>query len=323
MNAEQLAEWLVRHLPRISRLNLNPNRILVRHVFNWGGFVNHSFSVDDGSVKYHLKITDDRDSARKLQLWHKIQHVLERGYRAPEVIDWLDFREIGFAGLLQRKIDGRTASFRDDPVLVGQLIEMVSRLHKDAEIRFHLDTTASAKTCLDHFVETYIDRFNADMEEIATAQPSFVSASLFKWMRNETDRLRAAADSAAAFHNPAGYPVHGDLNEGNVLVTPNDWFVVDWDDLALGDPAVEFAVLLWPMVYQGRKWSEFSIPDVEDSFRERIEVCLRAQLLDEVIDPLADYVAADAVPSKQLEVQAAKRKGHEEALERYQSSWRP
>ena len=322
MNAEQLAEWLGRHLPRISRLNLDPNRILVRHVFNWGGFVNHSFSVDDGSVKYHLKITDDTESARKLQLWHRIQHVLERGYRAPEVMDWLDFPEIGFAGLLQRHIDGRTAAFRDDPVLVEQLIELVSRLHKDAEIRSHLNTPGSQKTYLDHFVETYIDRFNADLEEIATAQPSFVSASLFKWMRNETDRLRAAAASVSAFHNPAGDPVHGDLNEGNVLVTPNDWFVVDWDDLALGDPAVEFAVLLWPMVYQGRKWSEFSIPNVEDSFRARIEVCLRAQLLDEVIDPLADYVVADAVPSKQLEVQAVKRKGHEEALERYQSFWR-
>ena len=294
----------------------------MRHVFNWGGFVNHSFSVDDGSVKCHLKITDDIDSARKLRLWHKIQHVLQRRYRAPEVMDWLDFPEIGFAGLVQRQVNGRTANFRDDPVLVEHLIDLVSRLHKDAEIRSHLNTFESEKTCLDHFVETYIDRFNADMEEVVAAQPSFVSASLLKWMRNETERLLATADSAPAFHNPAGDPVHGDLHEGNVLVTPNDWFVVDWDDLALGDPAVEFAVLLWPMVYQGRKWSEFSIPDVDDSFRERIEVCLRAQLLDEVIDPLADYVAADAVPSKQLEVQVVKRKRHEEALERYRSLWR-
>jgi aminoglycoside phosphotransferase (APT) family kinase protein len=295
----------------------------VRHVFNWGGFVNHSFSVDDGTVKYNLKITDDIESAGKLQRWHKIQHVLHRGYRAPEVMGWLDFPEIGFAGLLQRQVDGRTANFRDDRVLVEHLIEMVRRLHTDAEIQSHLKTSGSEKTCLDHFVETYIDRFNADMEAIAAAQPSFVSASLLKRMRNETDRLLATADSAPAFHNPAGDPVHGDLNEGNVLVTPNEWFVVDWDDLALGDPAVEFAVLLWPMAYQGRKWSEFSIPDVDDRFRERIEVCLRAQLLDEVIDPLADYVAAAAVPSKQLEVQVVKRKRHEEALERYQSLWRP
>jgi hypothetical protein len=69
-------------------------------------------------------------------------------------------------------------------------------------------------------------------------------------------------------------------------VTPHEWFVVDWDDLALGDPAVEFAVLLWPIVDQGGKWSEFSIPDVENGFRKRIEVCLRAQLLDEVIEHL-------------------------------------
>jgi len=247
-------------------LKLNPNRIRVSHVFNWGGFVNHSFSVDDGSVKYHLKITNDAESARKLQLWHKIQHVLERGYRAPEVMGWLDFSEIGFAGLLQRHIDGRTANFRADPVLVGELIELARRLHRDDEIRSHLKTHASEKTCLDHFVDTYIDRFNADMDEIATAQPSFVSPSLLKWMRNETDRLRATADSVSAFNNRAVDPVHGDLNEGNVLVTPSDWFVVDWDDLTLGDAAVEFAVLLWPMVYHDRNWSEFSIPNVDDSF---------------------------------------------------------
>jgi hypothetical protein len=323
VNAEELAKWLAKHLPRISRLKFDPNRIRVRHVFNWGGFVNHSFSVDDGFAKYHLKMTQDKESARKLQRWHTIQYVLHQRYRAPEVIDWLDFSEIGFAGLLQRHVDGRTADFCNDPVLVEHLIELAGRLHNDAEIRSHLDTSAFAKTCLDHFVKTYIDRFHEDMEEIAKAQPAFVSASLFKWMRQETERLLATAGSATAFHNPADDPVHGDLNEGNVLVASNDWFVVDWDDLALGDPAVEFAVLLWPLVYQGSRWSEFSIPDVDDSFRQRIEVCLRAQLLDEVIDPLADYVAADAVPSKQIEVQVIKRQRHEVALERYQSRWRP
>ena len=322
MNAEQLEEWLGKHLPQISTLKFDPDRVRVRHVFNWGGFVNHSFSVDDGFAKYHLKITDDVESAGKLQRWHRIQHILHERYRAPEVMDWLDFPEIGFAGLLQRHVDGGTANFHDDPVLVEHLIELLGRLHKDAEIRSHLNTSGSAKTCLDHFVETYIDRFNADMEAISAAQPSFVSPLLLKWMRDETERLLATAGSVPAFHNPAGDPVHGDLNEGNVLVAPNEWFVVDWDDLALGDPAVEFAVLLWPMVYQGRQWGEFSIPDVDDRFRGRMKVCLRAQLLDEVIDPLADYVAADTVPSKQLEVQAVKRQQHEEALERYRSLWR-
>ena len=77
-------------------------------------------------------------------------------------------------------------------------------------------------------------------------------------MRDETDRLQETADSIEAFHAPASDAVHGDLNEGNVVVTPNAWFVVDWDDLALGDPAVEYAVLLWPIICQGGKSSRGS-----------------------------------------------------------------
>jgi aminoglycoside phosphotransferase (APT) family kinase protein len=152
---------------------------------------------------------------------------------------------------------------------------------------------------------------------MVSGQVPFVSASLFKWMEDETQRLWQMADAEEAFHTPAHGPVHGDVNEGNVLVTPARWFVVDWDDIALGDPAVEFAVLLWPMIYRGSRWRDFPIPDMDEGFARRMEICLRAQLLDEVIDPLADYVAARAVPSRQTEVRLAKRMRHEEALERY------
>jgi aminoglycoside phosphotransferase (APT) family kinase protein len=324
VNTEQLAEWLQRRLPRIPRLSLNSSRIKVTHVLNWGGFVNHSFSIDDGSVQYHLKITDDLESIMKLQLWRRIQSLLKQRYKAPEVIDWLDFPEIGFAGLLQQRIvGGRAARFRDDPVLLKQLIELASRLHEDADLRSILSASGSPKTYLDHFAETYIDRFNADMEAIERGRLPFLSSALLQWMRDEAGRLRAAAESVQAFHDRANDPVHGDLNEGNVIVTPNEWFVVDWDDLALGDPAVEFAVLVWPIVYQGGDWTDLNIPNVDSGFKRRIEVCFRAQLLDEVIDPLADYVAAGAVPSKQDEVQFVKRQRHEEALERYRLAWYP
>jgi hypothetical protein len=140
-------------------------------------------------------------------------------------------------------------------------------------------------------------------------------------MRNETDRLQATAFSIQAFHDHATEPVHGDLHEHNVLVTLDEWFVVDWDDLALGDPALDFAVLVWPVVLQGGGWNDLFTPDIDDNFRKRIEVCLRAQLLDEVIDPLADYVAAGVVPSQRAEVQRVKKQQHEEALERYRATW--
>jgi hypothetical protein len=63
------------------------------------------------------------------------------------------------------------------------------------------------------------------------------------------------------------------------------------------------------------------MPYIDSDFQARIEVCFRAQLLDEVIDPLADYVAAAMVPSKQAEVQLIKRLRHEEALDRYRATW--
>jgi aminoglycoside phosphotransferase (APT) family kinase protein len=234
----------------------------------------------------------------------------------------MDFPEIGFAGMLQQHIDGKAADFCNSPALVEELIEWGNRLHADADLRSHLSTSGSEKTYLDHFVETYIDRFTADLGLVAEGHLPFASSVLIEWMWHETDRLRETAESVQAFHHPATEPVHGDLNEGNVLVTANDWFVLDWDDLALGDPAVDFAVLLWPIVYERGQWSGFSIPN-ENGFRQRMEICLRAQLLDEVIDPLADYVAAGAVPSKQDEVQVVKRKRHEEALQRYRAVWCP
>jgi aminoglycoside phosphotransferase (APT) family kinase protein len=320
-HVERLAAWLKERLPRIPRLNLDPSRIQVSHVLNWGGFVNHSFSVQDGESRYHLKLTNDPDSVAKLQRWHTMRDGLERRYRAPRVMDWLDFPEIGFAGLVQQQIDGRNATFRESSALVDQLIELVGRLHKDADLASLLGESGPPKTCFDHFVETYIERFDADLEAIAGRELPFVSPALREWMRDETGSLREAAYSEPAFHVQATAPVHSDLNEGNVLVALNDWFVLDWDDLALGDPAVEFAVLLWPVVFEGGHWNEFSIPDADDAFRKRIELCFRAQVLDEVIDPLADYVAADAVPSRQAEVRRVKKQGHEKGLERYRSKW--
>ena len=261
MNSEQLAHWLETHLPQIPSLKLAQNRIKVSYVLNWGGFVNHSFTVDDGTRQYHLKITDDRESVGKLRLWREIHHLLELRHQAPKVIDWVDFPGIGFAGLLMEHINGHTANFCETPLLVERLISLANRLHRDEEIRTRLETRGARKTCLDHFIETYIDRFTADVEALSNDPPGFVSPMLLHWMRQETELLRQTADSEPAFHRPADQPVHSDLNEGNVLVTPDGFFILDWDDLSLGDPAVDFAVLLWPMIYQR--------PEVVRVFRSR------------------------------------------------------
>ena len=325
MDAEQLAAWLEDRLPGIASLKLNAQKTRVTHVLNWGGFVNHSFSVSDGSAQYHLKITNDAGGVSGLQRWRSVHDVLEERYRAPELTQWIDFSEIGFAGMLFQHLDGRTANFSDNTELVGQLLELADGLHKDEEIRSHITRISGAgsgKTYLQHFGETYIDRFTADLEIIAAGQLPFLSSALLAWMREETERLLEAAGRVPAFQRPAVEAVHSDLHEGNVLITADTWFVVDWDDLAIGDPAVDFAVLLWPMVWEGREWREIFTLGTGNGLAERMEVCFRAQLLDEVIDPLADYVMACAVPSKEAAVRLVKRKRHEEALEKYRAVWR-
>ena len=77
-----------------------------------------------------------------------------------------------------------------------------------------------------------------------------------------------------------------------------------------------------PRLRAGRHWSSFSIPADGDGFSDRMEICLRAQLLDEVIDPLADFVEARVVPDRKAEVQAAKRAAHEAAMEAYRKIYR-
>ncbi|HJZ95389.1 MAG TPA: phosphotransferase, partial [Candidatus Solibacter sp.] len=208
-------------------------------------------------------------------------------------------------------------TFTCNPALLRDVIELMQRLHGDTNLLSRLPTTAG-KTCLDHFVETYIERFAIDLEGIGAAELPFISPALPDWMRSETLALREFAESRPVFREPAVSPVHSDLNETNVLVTPSGWHIIDWDDLAPGDPAIDLAVLLWPLVWQGRDWRDL-VPRNE-SLRQRLEVCFRAQLLDEVIDPLSDYIDAHAAPSRMEEVRRVKRQRHEEALARYRAA---
>jgi thiamine kinase-like enzyme len=321
MNSEELAIWLEQHLPRLLRTHLTTQHTKVSHVLNWGGFVNHSFCVTDGSTRFHLKLTNNPEHWERFQTWRDLHDVLEQRYRTPKLLEWIEATEVGFAGFLFEYVDGHPADFCENPELVKQITELVDCLHNDSDIRSYLHKSASVKTYFDFFVETYIRRFTSDLKIIGADRPPFISTSLFTFMREQMDELREAASRMETFHNPAVEPVHCDLNEGNVLVTSTGWFILDWDDLSVGDPAVEFAVLLWPIVYAGKPLPDFAMSCRDDGFMKRFEICLRAQLLDEVIDNVADYVDAHTVPSRQTEVQLVKKKRHEDALKRYIAIW--
>ena len=101
-----------------------------------------------------------------------------------------------------------------------------------------------------------------------------------------------------AFSARASSPVHGDLWRGNILVADDGRLrIVDWDDLALGDPALEFAVLLEPIMELDPNASLEDLlqrrPDA--AFTQRFEMCLRAQRLYAPIEAAAEYIEAEAL----------------------------
>ena len=127
--------------------------------------------------------------------------------------------------------------------------------------------------------------------------PQVADATLLEWMTRETRRLEQMVRNSVAFEVPAQWPTHGDLYEGNTLITKaGDLYVLDWDDLALGDPVADFILVLWDEARNDPAfdWHRLGVDATDDGFAERMRFYARAILLDEVIDGLAEYVGLDA-----------------------------
>src|SRR5581483_298851 len=159
--------------------------------------------------RYHLKLTDEQDRLPRMRRWQDLHEILEQRYRAPRLIEWMDFAGIGFSGLLFEHIDGATVDLNRRPDLAEQIVALAASLHNDSTIRESLQVGDRKKTYFDHFVDTYIDRFMADLSIVASERPLFVGADLLDWMSEETRRMQERAHSMASFRAPAVEPVHG------------------------------------------------------------------------------------------------------------------
>lgn len=292
---------------------LAPSLAEPRYVLNLGGFVNACFAIDIEELALLVKLTD-RSDAGGLRRWHSLAEPLHASYRAPEVLGWIDLPEVAAAGLVLRRLSGAPGAGSG---LRDAAWALANELSVDGEIRAGLP--AEAETCADYFEETWIDCLREDLKELEThpERPPWVGAHLWRWMREETERVLELARASPAFQEPVTGPVHGDLWEGNILSGPSDWAVIDWDDLALGDLAKDLVDLYW---VEGEGSLAGPTPP-QRALAARVPLWQRVRLLIDAADSLADWTEAAVVPAHRDAVRDEKRGVHERALSAYQDRY--
>ncbi|MGH3499117.1 MAG: aminoglycoside phosphotransferase family protein [Nocardioidaceae bacterium] len=172
--------------------------------------------------------------------------------------------------------DGTVRLYRADPHRHAMLLE---RLHRDRDLtgvdelaacaivagfypRIHIPALPQLRT-----LTSYIQRWNADMEELPTDAPL---------PRRLVEQATALARDFVVDPASAGTMIHGDLHYENVLAADREpWLVIDPKPMS-GDPHYEVAPLLW------NRWDEVvSSGDVRTALRRRFHTVVDAAGLDE------------------------------------------
>ncbi len=300
-----------------ERFHLNAGSVRAERVLNWGGFVSPSFRIGDGQRSVHVKLATDHSAMRRCLA---LRDRLESDYRAPKVLAWVDITPTPYQGLVFEHIDGQTWDTTARPALVHDLSHLLSRLHHDSGLAAQLGNGArSYRHCWEL---RYREQFEEDLRTVAACRPRSVTDARLSWMQEEARKVLALPAGSDAFEGATQSPCHWDLWPNNVLVEADGrWWVLDWDGLAVGDEAEDFATLVWPFVHsQGKDWRELLGGERDRSFAARMDMHLRAIGLDYLIDVLADWGECD-VPEWTAVVQRQKELEHEQYLDWYLSRW--
>ena len=321
MGPEQLAQLVKDHFDGLApRYGLQGSAMSVERLSHAGRIQRRALTISDGEIKYHLKLAYSPDHIGKLRKWHGLNQALHERYRAPRIVDWIDIPDTGFSGLLCEYFPGRPADLGASPRLTREVADLASRLHADGEMRDTLLPLTPGGTCGDYFNSVWIRRFKLDLAVIEAQPTGFAPPETLQWMREESVRIEGDVASMEAFSHRAVSPMHADLWNDNILVADDGrWRIVDWDDIALGDPALEFAVLLEPTLERNPEASlKDLLPYLPDAgFSRRLEMCLRAQRLYSAIETLASYIEAEALGDSADRVREENETLHRVALRSY------
>lgn len=310
----RVQEYVSRHAPEIG---LDAGRLAVSYVLNPGGFVNQSFRITDGSRDLHLKLSTTAEGQQALKRWFALRQVLEQHYHAPPALGWMLIPDSGAEGILFTRFVGGPPALTHG--VLGDILPVLRRLNGDSTLAERLWAGAEVTPSAAYLTGLH-DRFIEDLSGIREQPPDFVSAALLDWMAGEVSSLEATVAGHDAFAQPLNTPVHGDVWLNNILATPaGQWYLLDWDDMHIGDPVMDLATLTGPSAtdlspLKLRAEVERGL-NAEERFR--LDLLGRATLLDWIIDPLADYIDAEAAPAHLPAVRQETGRVHKAALELY------
>jgi hypothetical protein len=307
---------------RAADLGLRAERVSVEHVLNWSGFGSASYNAGDDTRRVHLKLSPEADVHAGFGRWQGIHTILEGRYHAPAMLGWLKVPGTAYQGPVFEFVAGTHLDGSRAPRVLDEMLRTVGLLHADQELAGRLAPEGPAPTYFDCLVSRYTGMLREDLELVRAEPPPFVRPGRLRWMAEQVDLLEELARGGGAFTGEARAVVHGDLWWDNVLVGPSGrWHILDWDGVGPGDPALDFATVLFPLTCgpAARRRQEFPIPVPDEAFAARMALYRRAQVLDWVIDVLADWIECREVPAAMAAVRARKQAEHERFLCIYQT----
>ena len=322
MPIDDLSSVLSGHIAsRPGRYRLHHNLLRVDPFSHSAVETCRSFTARDDNHAVHVKLWHTERQATR-DRWLAVHDILESRHDAPRVLDTVDLPEVDATGLIFEHIEGvrPTGSAATD-----RLLRSARRLHADEELAERLGFSKEPTTVADYFENLHVRMLEKDISIIRAARPnSMVDGPLLAWMEHETGELSRSVRNSTAFEIEARWPTHGDLYEGNTLLTDDGrWYVFDWDDLTLGDPAADYIIVLRHSARQDPDfdWRSYGVEATDDGFGERMRFYARAALLYVVVDGLAEHLGLDASNPLLSDISREKREAFETGLAMYRERY--
>jgi hypothetical protein len=273
----------------------------VEHRANHTGVGKLSFAIHAGDRRLWAKVAADADEEEALTTWAEVAALLAERHAAPPVLDVLQVA--GHTALLFPFLDSPPAHRADLRARYDEASALLAGLHSDTELAALLGGPTTTADC---FREVWLERFEGDLDVIE----GYVARDLHAYLSEEVEALAGLVDQLDSSVHAA---VHCDPWHENFLVAPDRLWLLDWEDLSVGDPVIDDAILRRDALGTDPHHWPGEAADV---------VARRALMLDAVVDVAADWVEAGLHKDGGPLVRRQKEAAYLAGLEVYRDAYR-